>query len=140
MTADTEDLVVDLDTGAISGGLNAEVSLQQAFLWQIDIATSRLKRTEWLDLTGEKAFLSMSKRFRAAIALHGSCPQQALFFFSSYMRSCGFYVRALFTFREKQVQHIESMMMRVDLTDHHEGPRRPDVEAALRSKPCSRRS
>ena len=109
-----EDLKVELATGALLQPPADDAALQQAFLLQRDVATSRLRRREWLDETDQKALLSMSKRFKSAIALHCSCPQKP-FFFSSYMHSCGFYVRALFQFQELQIQRIESMMMRVVL-------------------------
>ena len=87
---------------------------------QLEVPRARLKCSEWIDQNGEKAILSMSKRFGAAVALHCSCPQRALF--SRYTHSCRFYVLALLHFREAQIRQIGSMMSRVVL-------RRPWIKA-----------
>ena len=90
-------------------------------LAQLNVPQKKLRLHEWQESNASKAMLSIQKRFKASLSLQASCPQRALFF-SSYMHSCGFYVRALFNYHEKQLRHIESIMSKVVI-------RRPWIQA-----------
>ena len=79
-----------------------------------ELQVKRIPRGKWVDLNASKALAAMRKRFCAAVSLNCLCPRRAVFF-SSYLHSCGFYVRSMVSCRDPNVRLIKSMMSKIVL-------------------------